>query len=75
MMETPKQNDKQNYTSPIRLLKNTSQNAYEEEFFKIKTQRLETEIEELKIDNNTLKNKLVDANGVIQVLRERVMVL
>ena len=45
-MDTP-QREQKNYTSPIRQLKNTqshSQNAYEEEFFRIKTQRLETEI-------------------------------
>ena len=46
-MDTPQRAEHKNYTSPIRQLKSTHpppQNAYEEEFYRIKTQRLETEI-------------------------------
>ena len=43
-MDTPRKHERQNYASPIRLLKTPSRpnNAYEEEFYKIKSQRLET---------------------------------
>ena len=45
-MNTPKAKDKSIYTSPIKLLKhaNNTQNVYEDEFYRIKAQRLETEV-------------------------------
>lgn len=62
MIETPtRQKNIQEFTSPIGLLKkysstqtptgqasNPKNNSYEDEFFKIKSQRLETELQEAK---------------------------
>lgn len=78
-METPKNYDKKgDYASPIGLLQNYNSASlgrdqvpvsHEEEFYRIKANRLEAELLEAKGENSILKAKATDHLTTIQMLR------